>query len=102
MISAIAAVNAINSVRDGEIVVATMTANRYWEPGSDNKDLDWISHRMKEMSMNVVLGNEQDILCVSTSSTARHHRIDCGIKISIISGSMSVKSGKIGIIFLHS
>ena len=40
MISAIAAVKAINNVREEEIVVATMTANRYWETVSDNKDLD--------------------------------------------------------------
>ena len=40
MISAIEAVKAINDVRHGQVVVATMTANRYWETVSDNKDLD--------------------------------------------------------------
>ena len=40
MISALEAVKAINNVRDGEIVVATMTANRYWETVSNKKDLD--------------------------------------------------------------
>ena len=40
MISAIEAINAINDVRSSEVVVATMTANRYWESVSNNQEMD--------------------------------------------------------------
>ena len=36
MISAIEAIKAINDIRSSEVVVATMTANRYWESVSQN------------------------------------------------------------------
>ena len=40
MISAIEAVKAISDIRSSEVVVATMTANRYWESVSQNQEMD--------------------------------------------------------------
>ena len=39
MISAIEAINAINDVRSSEVVVATMTADRYWKSLSNNQKM---------------------------------------------------------------
>ena len=40
MISAIEAIKAINDIRSSEVIVATMTANRYWESVSQNQKMD--------------------------------------------------------------
>ena len=39
MISAIEALKAINDVRSSEVVVATMTADRYWKSLSNNQKM---------------------------------------------------------------
>ena len=40
MISAIEAVKAINDARSSEVVIDTMTANRYWKSVSNNQEMD--------------------------------------------------------------
>ena len=54
MISAIEAIKAINDIRSSEVIVATMTANRYWESVSQNQKMDLpIFEAMKKLSKSI-------------------------------------------------
>lgn len=54
MISAIEAIKAINDIRSSEVIVATMTANRYWESVSQNQKMDLpIFGAMKKLSKSI-------------------------------------------------
>tara|TARA_B100001013_G_scaffold318645_1_gene227101 strand:- start:193 stop:399 length:207 start_codon:yes stop_codon:yes gene_type:complete len=54
MISAIEAIKAINDIRSSEVIVATMTANRYWESVSQNQKMDLpIFGAMEKLSKSI-------------------------------------------------
>ena len=54
MISAIEAIKAINDIRGCEVIVATMTANRYWESVSQNQKMDLpIFGAMEKLSKSI-------------------------------------------------
>ena len=54
MISAIEGIKAINDIRGSEVIVATMTANRYWESVSQNQKMDLpIFEAMKKLSKSI-------------------------------------------------
>ena len=54
MISAIEGIKAINDIRSSEVIVATMTANRYWESVSQNQKMDLpIFEAMKKLSKSI-------------------------------------------------
>ena len=54
MISAIEAIKAINDIRSSEVIVATMTANRYWESVFQNQKMDLpIFGAMEKLSKSI-------------------------------------------------